>query len=131
MFKATFPTNDMTTSQVEHAATSPARFVAHLHCNLPLPSSIQPMYTRILSFHAKNTSLDSYFLVPGGRYLVTSLRNGRIQLWDLGFSANMAIAPNPLASTDVKDFINIRCLGPTSNGLGIRVVTINNHNTPS
>jgi hypothetical protein len=120
----------MTISQLEHAATSPARFASHLRCNLSI-GTVQPIYTRILSIRTKDTALDSYFLVPGGRYLVTSLRSGRIQLWDLGFSSNMAIPPNPIAFIDTEHFINIRCLGPTGDGLGIRIVTLNDHANPS
>jgi hypothetical protein len=120
----------MTVLQLEHAATSPARFVCHLRCKLP--TSLQPVYTRILSIRAnQGNRLESYFLVPGGRYLLTSLQSGRIQLWDLGFSSNMAIPPNPIASIDVECFTRVQCLGPTGDGQGIRIIVIKKHPTPS
>jgi hypothetical protein len=120
----------MNVSQLEHAASSPARFVSHLRRNLSR-GTIRPVYTRILYVGPdSDTTLESYFLVPGGRYLVTALRNGRIQLWDLGFSPHMAISPYPIASTDIQNFMNVRCLGPIGDGLGIRMVAMSNYAAP-
>ena len=88
----------MTVLQLEHAATSPARFVCHLLCKLSTSVRVQHVYTGILSIHtSQDNMLESYFLAPGGRYLLTSLRNGRIQLWDLGFSSNKVIPLNPVS----------------------------------
>jgi hypothetical protein len=103
----------MSLAQLQHAATSPSRFSALLRrhsetSNVP----IQPISRRVLaprplatvshlSFGGEDDSFTHLCLVPGGRWLITHTETNLVQLWDLGFGADMIIKPNPLATVSL------------------------------
>jgi hypothetical protein len=132
----------MRTFELEHAATSPARFRSLLHRQLSfiLPP-IEPYVKRILTPPSRGrlpkgalesgipvTAFTGAFtdliLVPGGRFLITRNDLFLVQIWDLGFSASMAIHPYPIAS-----HLEPKC-GPefyaqaTADGKGILLLTV-------
>jgi hypothetical protein len=132
----------MSISELEHAATSPARFRtllrSQLNCLLP---AMEPYVKRILTppsrgrlpkaalelgipANAFTVPFSDIILVTGGRFLITRNELSLVQIWDLGFSASMAIHPYPIAS-----HLEPGC-GPefyaqaTADGNGILVLTI-------
>ena len=81
IFLPSFPIPDMSNLELERAAMAPRRWIelcGEQHSNDF--SELHPQTTRIIEDHALVNSL---FIVPGGRYLVTA-GNG-IFVWDLGY----------------------------------------------
>lgn len=95
---------DMSVAQLESAAFSPSRFKQFLRSgNTPL----EPLSTQLLEGQwdaggSPKGEYDPYFehlcLVPGGRFLVTRNAHVILELWDLGFNADMEIKPQAIAS---------------------------------
>jgi len=109
IYTATFPIRDMTTAQLQHAATSPAKFTAFLRQELRPPKNklpvelIEPKLTRELP---GNCCFERAFLVPGGRYILTMIytetESYLMELWDIGFSTD-SVTPSSIASKDFND----------------------------
>lgn len=82
-----FPFEDMSVKELEHAALSPSRLVDRLR-NGSSDKALEPQ--RILPFEPLDSEAQPYsfswlYLIPGGRFLFTeSARKGHIALWDLG-----------------------------------------------
>jgi hypothetical protein len=112
----------MSVDQLEHAATCPERFAAFLRRGL-LEYALKDPYQRVLSYR-RDSEFETYILVPGGRFLLTALTDGDIELWDLGYMPNMLIEPEPVAFMAAEHFLGVRSVRPTSDGLGIRLVTL-------
>ncbi|TEB14988.1 hypothetical protein FA13DRAFT_1805204 [Coprinellus micaceus] len=91
----------MTTEQLEHAASGPYWFMDKVQ--MGFGDRYRPYQDRTFSPLQKN-HLGTYVvermtLVPGGRFLVTSGDESTC-LWDLGFSLETPINPDPLATLE-------------------------------
>ena len=88
-FMPSFPFENMSVKELEHAALSPSMLVDRLR-NDSCDEARRLEPKRILPFEPSDSEAQSYrcnqpYLVPGGRFLFTkSARNGHIALWDLG-----------------------------------------------
>lgn len=131
-FRISFPLT-MTTAQLEHAATRPARFAAVLR-NGPLSEDVVPLATQILSLSKYAEQLEGgrttgHFtflrLVTGGRFLITITSTFLLQLWRLGLNPDDLLQPYPMVSTfltadDVLDMLP----QVFSGGLSLRVLVV-------
>ncbi|TFK38211.1 hypothetical protein BDQ12DRAFT_735788 [Crucibulum laeve] len=138
-FDATYPIDKMQRQDLEYAAISPFRWLAHHlqkrpETELQIPSTLEPYSKRILKPHPESppNPPDTYdseypfgnfyrvYLVPGGRFLISS-HFDCFCVWDLGYSPKpLSPKPWPLAFLDKKshDMLLVR---PTPDGLGIRM----------
>lgn len=126
-----FPTDTMSQSALEHAATLPFRFAAYLKREHETDDAIPALSTRLLTLRLPKSSkyatvhsgaIHQVRLVPGGRFLVVSTTTGLLHLWDLGYNAE-AIHPFPLTSVSVRGPSSIH-IQPTPDGQGFRLVSI-------
>lgn len=126
IFRPTYPRDHMTVTDLEHAATAPYRFIHLLRTEL-VPSDgdvdVEPKYTQTLVI-SESGNIRSAYIIAGGRYMVTAVGTGVLQLWDLGYKANTQISPLPLASLTLSDFWGIGDRRTTEDGDGINIVTI-------
>ena len=104
IFLPTFPLAQMSSKELEVAASGPARFASSMMCygrpraegsenaaahEVHIMATNVPQYKRTCHLDSSSTaSLDwksnhSLFLVPGGRFLILQMTKG-VQLWDLG-----------------------------------------------
>ncbi|KAG6909497.1 hypothetical protein DXG01_017219 [Tephrocybe rancida] len=120
-FEPTFSLEKMTQRAMEHAALVPFRFLSLL--TKGNPASVQPCAIRLLVPPNKGKFME-LFLVSGGRFLFTQTVDGRIDLWDLGFSAASVINPSPIAflSEDDQWESTIMALEPTKDGSGMYMI---------
>jgi len=122
IFAPTFPVASMTLPQLEHAATSPMRFLTRLRRDLPT-EPIRPVCTRVLTKLPAESEFEGTFLIPGGRFLITRSSRHLVELWDLGFTPDSVISSQPVASLQFTEG-NVLMLGvqPTGDGLGISMM---------
>ncbi|EDR06134.1 uncharacterized protein LACBIDRAFT_328910 [Laccaria bicolor S238N-H82] len=86
-FMPSFPFENMSVKELEHAALSPSQLVDRLK-NGSSNKALEPQ--RILPFEPLDSEAQPYsfswlYLIPGGRFLFTeSARKDHIALWDLG-----------------------------------------------
>ncbi|KAJ3512426.1 hypothetical protein NMY22_g15335 [Coprinellus aureogranulatus] len=78
VFKPTFPLDNMSNLELEHAATAPKRF-------LNLIKHLEP---------------GRMYLLPGGRFLLVSTKDLSLVLYDLGYSMRYAPDPYPIATSE-------------------------------
>ncbi|KAJ7778195.1 hypothetical protein B0H16DRAFT_1502550 [Mycena metata] len=109
---------------LEHAATSPARFIAQISkdCLVPAFSTrlLQPRLPKLTPGNLGELLLMR--LVPGGRYLITTSDIGRMSIWDLGYGPAAILNPYPLLSTVLAHAPNQIFIQPTKDGKGIRIL---------
>ncbi|KAF8800147.1 hypothetical protein BYT27DRAFT_7200661 [Phlegmacium glaucopus] len=138
LFLPTFPIAAMSVSQLEHAATAPLRWIAlssskdrnndevlHPRGTRVIENSLTSMM-KALQFHDLQTGrhFSSLYLVPGGRYLVTSGPNC-LGVWDLRYvsDGDMSDDGKPtMWATEINNLLSFR-VHPTPDGLGIRILT--------
>ncbi|TEB19059.1 hypothetical protein FA13DRAFT_1647427, partial [Coprinellus micaceus] len=99
IFKPTFPMAQMSLMELEHAATSPQRFlslIVHPHPNTqPIQYRLHPRRKRREPLSTDSDPngrpylVENLMLVPGGRYLLCTVQMGDseghdIAIWDLG-----------------------------------------------
>ncbi|KAF8186899.1 hypothetical protein K438DRAFT_1835222 [Mycena galopus ATCC 62051] len=127
----TYPMENMTLRELEHAATSPARFIAQISKDMngeliPAFSTrlFQPRLPRSTTGNVGETLM--LRLIPGGRYLVMAGELARISVWDLGYGPAAVINPYPLASTILPFATHRLLIQPTKNKQGFRILTISN-----
>lgn len=132
MFLPTFPLEDMSIAQIEHAVLSPSLLSARIKKS-PENQVVLPARTQVLGPGSASTSSESgesdppaclqVCLVPGGRYLFARFAqpNG-LSLWDLGLNAMGPAASSPLAVVE-GPYDGIISTTPTPDGLGIRFCT--------
>ncbi|KAF6764471.1 hypothetical protein DFP72DRAFT_423404 [Ephemerocybe angulata] len=126
IFKPTFPVEEMSLLELEHASTGPSRFLRAAKMQTE-EECLRPYLTRIPQLRQARSSHDSssynaLHLVPGGRFLFTSGRN-TVCLFDLGYNMNVPVKPFPLAT--LKDFGELRAVAPTTNGKELLIATTN------
>ena len=131
IYMATFRILEMTIVQLQHAATSPARFTACLQRELRPPKKKLPTHTeRVKPKSIRNLPGDCCFerafLVPGGRYILTMsyTRSYLVELWDIGFSTGSVRTPSSrIAYKDFKGYIVVIVgLQPTATRDGLLVM---------
>ncbi|KAJ7016004.1 hypothetical protein C8F04DRAFT_626851 [Mycena alexandri] len=127
----TYPIEKMSLRDLEHAATSPARFIAQISKDwssradgglVPAFSTrlLQPRLPKLTPGHLGELLLMR--LVPGGRYLVTTSDIGRMSIWDLGYGPAAILNPYPLLSTVLANTPTQILIQPTKDGKGIRIL---------
>ena len=129
IYTATFPICNMTTVQLQHAATSPAKFTAFLQKELRPPKNKLPMELIKPKFTCElpgNCCFERAFLVPGGRYILTMTYTETdsylIELWDIGFSMD-SVTPSSITSRDFNErTVVIIGLQPIATGDGLLVM---------
>lgn len=123
LFKPTFPTDRMSLLDLEHAATSPHRFVRTITCHddpalqvLPFQSREHPLRGGEAPKGVLPISVDTLALIPGGRFLLTS-GDRAIVLWDLGYGSKQYIKPWPASGPHhFETRGEMRGIAPTSDG---------------
>ena len=104
LFLPSFPISDMSDLEIEKAAMGPRRWIEYsiefekLHLDFP-GAIMWPRSTRIIndSFATKVSSKFRFFLVPGGRYLVTC-SPGDISVLDMGYTSGSSADCKLIAS---------------------------------
>jgi hypothetical protein len=132
LFPPTFPFNKMTTSELEHAVTSPYQFTAILRraANaLDACNKLSPRVTRILYCNPPGSphplpDISAIYLVPGGRFLLTSSTDFVMSLWDLGYNSNISIDHSPVASVVFQHIVSEFEVQATADDMGIRICIV-------
>lgn len=135
------PITDMSDAELEHAATAPFRWIAlsasehrHNSAGLLLSRTKRTIENPIESI--KNvlqipkdwwaTNFTGLYLVPGGRYLVTSCWDCCLAVWDLGYVSDGDMSTDgkpPKMWVTKANYIENFVVHPTPDGLGIRILT--------
>ncbi|KAJ6627918.1 hypothetical protein B0H10DRAFT_317131 [Mycena sp. CBHHK59/15] len=130
----TYPMGKMSLADLEHAATSPARFLLQLSKKREDPSDeddlvyVPPFSTRLFqprlprSSTAQLGEASTMRLVPGGRYLITASNTALVSIWDLGYSPASVFNPYPLVSTSVPQQPTQLLIQPTQDRRGFRLL---------
>ena len=120
IFLPTFPLEEMSQRALEHAATSPSRF---LNLFMKKNDTVHPFATRL--FDSRRSSDDGMLqdccLIPGGRFLLSRSIYSIIHLWDLGYTSEAMIKPFPIASM-TSDSAQIVTIQPTRDDMGLQIV---------
>ncbi|KAJ6558057.1 hypothetical protein B0H19DRAFT_1149717 [Mycena capillaripes] len=124
----TYDPMNMSLADLEHAATTPARFISQISKEwgsedlIPAFSTrlIQPRLPRLTTGNLGEISLMR--LIPGGRYLVAATNIGRVSVWDLGYSPAAVINPYPLVSTVLQYPPSELLIQPTQDLRGFRIL---------
>ncbi|KAF7354241.1 F-box domain-containing protein [Mycena venus] len=82
VYAPSFSLEEMSTHELEHAATGCRRFTSRLRTNFLRRNSVSPLSIR---YSAHEEEFDRLRLIPGGRFVVTVSRC-TLWLWDLGSS---------------------------------------------
>ena len=117
IFLPTFPIPDMSNLELERAAMAPRRWIelcGEQHFNDF--SELHPRTTRIIKDHALVNSL---FIVPGGRYLVTAGKG--IFVWDLGYVSTVDC--KLVASAGKEDDFAFCMVQATPDGKGLVILS--------
>lgn len=119
-------------SELEHSVMSPVRFTTFLKrvgnsldaCNARFPCVSRILPYRLPGISDPLPDLSSIYLVPGGRFLLTSSTGSVITLWDIGYNACAPIDPFPVASAVLEHAITKFEVQATGDGLGIRIFIV-------
>lgn len=123
-FLPSFPLQEMSLDDLEHAALSPRRLWALIGKADVMKPFLIRVFTPRTSRGAEPVSIDGARLVPGGRFLLTSTNNGGLSLWDIGYNAGTHMKIFPIATlagssaTSSSSVTNVGCT-PDSSGLYI------------
>ncbi|KAF6764465.1 hypothetical protein DFP72DRAFT_423288 [Ephemerocybe angulata] len=125
IFKPTFPMETMSILELEHASTGPVKFLGGVKMYHD-EECVRPYLTRTPQLRRERSSHDSYsydtfHLVPGGRFLLTSDLN-TIWLFDLGYNMNVPVKPLPLAT--LEGFGEMQSIAPTTNGKELLIASL-------
>ncbi|KAF5330194.1 hypothetical protein D9611_010616 [Ephemerocybe angulata] len=126
IFKPTFPMEEMSLLELEHASTGPTRFLNGVKRYQP-EEFVRPYLTRMPQLcrtrNSHDRSSDILHLVPGGRFLFTSGVNlNTVCLFDLGYNMNVPVKSFPLAT--LEGFGDLGAVAPTKNGKGFVIATL-------
>ncbi|KAJ7689473.1 hypothetical protein B0H17DRAFT_1066715 [Mycena rosella] len=125
----TYPMENMSLADLEHAATSPARFIAQISKDRAADDLIPAFSTRLFEPRLPKSSsptepllgnVSMMRLIPGGRYLVTSSDTAHVCVWDLGYSPAAVINPYPFVSTVLPEEPTDLLIQPTTDHNGFR-----------
>lgn len=124
VFAPSFPLEDMSVTELEHASLCPSRLSSLIHNDIHLQSFItrilEPRCTSVVT----NLGFTEPFLIPGGRFLVVYSSINGISLWDLGIHGGKVPRSTPIAA--IPD-VMLLCCGPTQDGLGIILISRPNY----
>lgn len=114
IFKPTYPTDKMTLSELEHAASGPHRFVND-YGSAP-KSHTEAYMKRWIPCRMRTPDSDTsdglykisnLYLIPGGRFLLTAGKPadpsslGSLCLWDLGYNTHSPAKAFPVATAPI------------------------------
>jgi hypothetical protein len=130
VFAPTFPTENMSASDLEHAALAPFRFASNLGCgpNPPSRRALQPV--RDTSLHPRDPQtlhtfqISAAYLVPGGRFLLLNSTIGTLSLYDLGYSVAHTPSDFPVTSVIWRFRVSAFSAQPTADGQGVRLCVV-------
>jgi len=127
LFLPSFPISDMSDLELEKAAMAPRRWIelcgAYEKQHLDDPGAVLcPRATRFINDSLPievNYSITSFFIVPGGRYLVVSSYDGGIYVLDLGYSSSADY--KLIASVGLEGGCNSCIVQATQDGMGLTI----------
>ena len=119
VFLPSFPVEQMSLDDLEHAALSPRR----LRARFQKADRTTPFLTHRVTPHSQGGDLAPNLiltvnLVPGGRFLVTSDRKGELHLWDIGYNVGGHMKMFPiatLAGSEARPGSHVDHIRPASN----------------
>lgn len=126
----TYPMENMSLRDLEHAATSPARFIAQISKEWAEGDVIPAFHTRLFqprlpkSVPGNLGETALMRLVPGGRYLVTATDLARISVWDLGWRPAEVLNPYPLVSIILPSPASQLLVQPAKDQRGFRLPSV-------
>ena len=118
LFLPSFPIIDMSNLELERAAMGPRRWIGL--CVRGALENKEPtcggmLHTRQIR---ASVNLDHFFIVPGGRYIVTADRD--LSVWDLGYVPTADF--NLVASVDMEDYCEVMMVQATPDGKGLVIL---------
>jgi hypothetical protein len=117
LFLPSFPILDMSDLELERAAMAPRRWIElNQHSNSEM---LHPRTTRIINCYTINSH---YFMVPGGRYLVTASCDG-LSVWDLGYVSTVDCKLVASAGRGLGDNFYFCVVQTTPDGMGLVILT--------
>ena len=121
LFLPSFPISDMSDLELERAAMGPHRWIE-------LCSASQKQHSNDFSemLHPRATrtikgAVNSLFIVPGGRYLVSTVSGGGLFVWDLGYVSTVDC--KLVASVGLLDDFEFCVVQATPDGKGLVILT--------
>jgi len=126
VFAPSFPLEDMSITELEHASLCPSRLSSLIHNDIPLQSFatriLEPGTPRVVTNFEGDFHCTDAFLIPGGRFLVVDSICHGICLWDLGIHGGKVPRFRPVAVLPEVGH-SLLCTGPTQDGLGIILIS--------
>jgi hypothetical protein len=130
LFLPSFPISDMSDLELEKAATAPRRWIelcsAFQKQHIDDPAILCPRTTRIINdvlATEVNYATTEFFIVPGGRYLVSSSPDC-ISVLDLGYTSSADC--KLIASVGLEGRSSDTCLvQATPDGMGLTIFSSN------
>ena len=121
LFLPSFPIPDMSDLELERAAMAPRRWlefcgVLQKQLSNDFSEVIRPRTTRII----EDANKSQFFIVPGGRYLVTAGYYG-LFVWDLGYVSTVDC--KLIASVGLGDDFEDCMVQATSDGKGLVILS--------
>ncbi|EDR02541.1 uncharacterized protein LACBIDRAFT_295431 [Laccaria bicolor S238N-H82] len=99
VFLPSFPVEQMSSDDLEHAALSPHQSRARFQkADKTTPFLTRPFAPHFQGGDLAANSILTVHLVPGGRFLFTSNRQGEVHLWDIGNYAGGHMKSLPVAT---------------------------------
>ena len=126
MFAPSFPLEEMSMTELEHASLCPSRLSSLIHNDIPLRSFVtrilEPRTPSVVANFYENFRCRDAYLIPGGRFLVVDSTHHGTCLWDLGIHGGKAPRFRPVAAIPEVGRRSL-CTGPTQDGLGIILIS--------
>jgi hypothetical protein len=121
LLATSFPFKKMSSSELEHLSLAPFRFDALL--DRFHGRTLHPVHTQTFTpwFNGGPIDLNTIYLIPGGRYLVTRQQDTGIHLWDLGYNADTRPKLLPLAYLSLPQGFTLFPPVPTPCRQGVRM----------
>ena len=120
LFLPSFPIPDMNDLELERAAMAPRRWI-DLCTSRAFRKQRSNDFTKMLHTRTRiiKETVNSLFIVPGGRYMVTSGKD--LSLWDLGYVSTVEC--KLVASFGQEGHFSLREVQPTSDGKGLVILS--------
>ena len=120
LFLPSFPIPDMSDLELERAAIAPRRWIGALQKQHSESNDFSEM---LLHTRRSRTINDAnklqFFIVPGGRYLVTAGKG--LSVWDLGYVSTVDC--KLVASIEFGDYFEFFAVQPTPDGKGLIILS--------
>jgi hypothetical protein len=129
LFLPSFPVSDMSDLELEKSAMAPRRWIElcgafEEHHIKNTGAILRPKATRIINDLENYDDNIEYFIVPGGRYLLSYLNDTSISLLDLGY-ASSADYCTLIASVEVEGGFDACRAQATPDGMGLTIFSSN------